>query len=91
MYGGHTRPNHTALSYTWGIWRLGEGDDPFVKALPVQGVTWELPCVHSAHFTVEEFEKAIRAFYQPYNLTGCRVSLSRQTLVLTAPAKRHLS
>jgi hypothetical protein len=41
--------------YTWGRWPGREGG----PVLPVKNITWEIPPVDAAHFTVEELVKAL--------------------------------
>lgn len=60
-YGTHVRPRYNAISYTWGRYELRDPDDqPDVKAIDIQGVTWVIPRINESHFTVAQFEKLIR-------------------------------
>jgi hypothetical protein len=50
------QPSYATISYTWGRYVALEG-----KVIPITGVPWRLPGVHSEHFTVENFTKTIDA------------------------------
>ncbi|KAI3392456.1 hypothetical protein diail_5700, partial [Diaporthe ilicicola] len=69
VYGGHREPKYSAISYTWGRFRL-DGEDARkaqrkskklrqVKGLFVKGCPWRIPPIDPARFTVEEFRKAL--------------------------------
>src|SRR5450432_2251321 len=59
-YGDYYSPAYTALSYTWGRWKLSDGVQPDVRAIPVKGVAWDIPRIDPIHFTAEQFHDAIR-------------------------------
>ncbi|KAL2836447.1 hypothetical protein BJY01DRAFT_251947 [Aspergillus pseudoustus] len=61
-YNGQREPRYNAFSYTWGRWRLNDDilEKPNVDALPIKGVPWNVPRIDPAHFTVEQFDAAIR-------------------------------
>lgn len=54
-YNGVRNPQYNAISYTWG--RFENNKYPAVKIL---GVTWKIPGIDPTHFSVAEFEAAIR-------------------------------
>ena len=67
VYGGWQNPKYSALSYTWGRWEISEADElPEVKAIPIKGVSWQIPRVDPVHFTVEAFEAAISDTADPH-------------------------
>ncbi|KAI3391118.1 hypothetical protein diail_7941 [Diaporthe ilicicola] len=53
-YGGITNPNYAIISYTWGRWRLQEGQQPVIEPLPIGGAPWEVPRIDPKHFTVAQ-------------------------------------
>ncbi|KAJ5918612.1 hypothetical protein N7466_010604 [Penicillium verhagenii] len=53
-YGGDTEPKFNILSYTWGRWEIPDG-----ARLPVQNVTWDIPAIDPARFTVPQFEHVL--------------------------------
>jgi len=55
-YGSVRAPAYAILSYTWGRWEVSSG-----PALSVQGLTWNVPAIDPAHFTVEDFEKVLHS------------------------------
>lgn len=59
QYGDVVKPSYVALTYTWGRWRLDEGERPDIKALPVKGVTWPIPRIKPDHFTTTELEECL--------------------------------
>lgn len=59
-YGDQASPRYNAISYTWGRWKLRDGDHPSVEALHVAGVRWPIPRINPDHFTVDEFISTIR-------------------------------
>ncbi|KAK0701233.1 hypothetical protein B0H67DRAFT_464603, partial [Lasiosphaeris hirsuta] len=59
-YGGQKEPPYAIISYTWGRWRLPSDHDPPHPALQVHGITWKVPPVKDALFSVDEFERALR-------------------------------
>jgi hypothetical protein len=63
VYNGIPSPRYNAISYTWGRWRLDEFDQPHVNAIPISidGDTWPIPRIDPNHFTVGDFNAAIRA------------------------------
>lgn len=63
VYNGIPSPRYNAISYTWGRWRLDEFDQPHVNAIPISihGDTWPIPRIDPKHFTVGDFNAAIRA------------------------------
>ena len=60
-YGDSVEPAYVAISYTWGRYRLSDGELPHVKPLPIQGVDWPIPRVNPVtHFSVSEFQGIIK-------------------------------
>lgn len=69
-YGEHGEfhePKYNAISYTWGRFTLGEGQDPTVEALPIKGVSWakSLPRIRPDHFTTADMLRAISSVACP--------------------------
>ncbi|KAJ9653651.1 hypothetical protein H2198_007202 [Neophaeococcomyces mojaviensis] len=67
IYGGHKEPQYRAISYTWGRWKLADGQQPetglavdLSSALP-----WQLPRINRNHFTVPEFRQVINDICRP--------------------------
>ncbi|KAF2122734.1 hypothetical protein BDV96DRAFT_639303 [Lophiotrema nucula] len=61
-YGRYSNPRYNAISYTWGRFALDAEEQPAVRGLKINGITWKLPRINpETHFTVEEFERVIRA------------------------------
>ena len=58
QYGGHHAPEYSALSYTWGRFKLGDDENPDVKAIEI-GVDWAIPRIRPDHFTVDNFQQVI--------------------------------
>lgn len=81
QYGEHSKPDYVALSYTWGRWRLRDGELPEVTALPVTGVTWEIPRVNPNHFSAAEFENVLKTLpalvdkYLHFNTIKCTLGI----------------
>ncbi|KAL2837289.1 hypothetical protein BJY01DRAFT_251527 [Aspergillus pseudoustus] len=67
-YNGQSEPHYNAISYTWGRWRLSDDDNPIknpeVDRLGIKGVPWRVPRIDPTHFTVRQFEEAIRRAVQ---------------------------
>ncbi|KAH6662339.1 hypothetical protein B0J14DRAFT_645331 [Halenospora varia] len=59
-YGDQFSPRYNAISYTWGRWKLQDGDHPNVEALHVTGVRWPIPRINPDHFTVDELISTIK-------------------------------
>ena len=59
-YGGVSQPAYATVSYTWGRYKIGEGQKPEVAALGVEGVTWPIPRVEPSHFTAETFHSMLK-------------------------------
>jgi hypothetical protein len=55
VYGGKTDPEYNILTYTWGRWAVDSG-----PALDIKGVSWKIPSINRAHFSVEDFQRVIR-------------------------------
>jgi len=63
IYGEVQEPKYNAITYTWGRWRLFEGQMPHVQAVPISidGDAWAILRVDPKHFTAEEFQNVICA------------------------------
>ena len=59
-YGPHVDPKYAIISYTWGRWRLKRHEMTHIQPWPVVGVTWDIPRVDPAHFTVSDLGNTIR-------------------------------
>lgn len=55
LYGGQADPAYNILTYTWGRWAR-----PVGSAIEVKGVSWKIPPVDPAHFSVDDFLQVIR-------------------------------
>src|SRR5450432_2961675 len=55
MYGSYMEPAYNILTYTWGRWQLREG-----PSLAIKGVSWKVPAVDEAHFTVDGLSRVIQ-------------------------------
>lgn len=49
-------PCYGTISYTWGRFELSRG-----SAISIYGIPWKPPSIDPRHFTVEQFENAIRS------------------------------
>lgn len=56
VYGSDKEPEYNAISYTWGRWQMPPGQG---EALDITGVTWKIPAVDPAAFTVPQFHRAL--------------------------------
>ncbi|KAL8644423.1 MAG: hypothetical protein Q9226_007772 [Calogaya cf. arnoldii] len=60
-YGTHVQPRYNAISYTWGRYELrSPHEQPHVKPIGINRVTWAVPRIDETHFTVDQFETLIR-------------------------------
>ncbi|KAK8103577.1 uncharacterized protein PG998_010610 [Apiospora kogelbergensis] len=69
-YGEHVCPAYNTISYTWGRFALGEGQQPSVQALPIKFEgrrSWKIPRIDPAHFTVDEFRAAVELAAKAYS------------------------
>jgi hypothetical protein len=55
FYGTAEKPDYNIMSYTWGRYQVPTG-----PSLSVRNITWNIPSIDDSHFTVGEFENAIR-------------------------------
>ncbi|KAK8215074.1 hypothetical protein M8818_002084 [Zalaria obscura] len=69
-YNGVKDPQYRALSYTWGRWELTEGVKPFIKELRISGITWDVPRMNPAHFTVHQMEQVLHRACQAVSLNS---------------------
>ncbi|OHF00810.1 hypothetical protein CORC01_03884 [Colletotrichum orchidophilum] len=60
VYGATEKPKYSILTYTWGRWKVRNGNDD-TAALPVKGAPWKIPSIQEAHFTVASFRAVIEA------------------------------
>jgi len=56
IYGTIKEPPYNAISYTWGRYRLKEGDMPEISPLPLKGIEWSdrMPRINPEHFTLAQ-------------------------------------
>ncbi|KFY63558.1 hypothetical protein V496_03866 [Pseudogymnoascus sp. VKM F-4515 (FW-2607)] len=54
-YNGVKEPSYNAISYTWGRY-----EDPSEAPINISGLTWKVPGIKKSHFTVSEFEQALK-------------------------------
>lgn len=67
-YGTFTKPEYSAISYTWGRYSLNKPDDQsHVKSVQIKGLTWDVPRINETHFTVTQFETLIRRSIEPFS------------------------
>lgn len=59
VYGNVVKPKYSALTYTWGRWRLLPDEMPEITALPVKGVTWPLPRIDPDHFSARQLQECL--------------------------------
>lgn len=59
-YGSVRCPAYNAITYTWGRWRITENALSTARAIKIDGVPWDIPRVDPSHFTVDDFQAAIR-------------------------------
>lgn len=54
-------PEYCALSYTWGRFKLSDGEMSEVKPIKIGGIHWtlDLPRIDPNHFSLDNFERAI--------------------------------
>ncbi|KAI0193959.1 hypothetical protein EV127DRAFT_422829 [Xylaria flabelliformis] len=61
-YGKTVKPTYNILTYTWGRWKLVDTptkQNATVKAIPVKGVSWNIPRIDPSRFTTQQFLDAI--------------------------------
>ncbi|KAL2795517.1 hypothetical protein BJX66DRAFT_336851 [Aspergillus keveii] len=66
-YNGQSEPHYNAISYTWGRWAVRADDikEPDSGGrLAIKGVPWQIPQIDPAHFSVEQFSKALQQAVQ---------------------------
>lgn len=70
-YGTHLRPRYNAISYTWGRYELrSPQEQPHVKPIHINGLTWAVPRIHESHFTVAQFETLIQRSTEAITFEG---------------------
>lgn len=57
VYNGVKEPDYSVISYTWG--RFQTSYLQYGCSLTVHNVTWDIPSIDDAHFTVEAFQDAL--------------------------------
>lgn len=60
FYGNYKAPKYNAISYTWGRWRLREGQKVDAQALKIRGISWPVPRIDPSHFTARQLHRAIK-------------------------------
>ncbi|KAJ9614430.1 hypothetical protein H2200_002566 [Cladophialophora chaetospira] len=60
VYHGHANPAYRAITYTWGRWKLADGQQPAVGPVLDIDVPWEVPRVDPSHFTSATLWQVIR-------------------------------
>ncbi|KIX03494.1 uncharacterized protein Z518_07047 [Rhinocladiella mackenziei CBS 650.93] len=50
---------YSALSYTWGRFKIPDGTRADVEAINIRDVEWPIPRVYPDHFTVDNFQQVI--------------------------------
>ena len=73
-YGSFTEPSYNVVSYTWGRYELERSSMPGVKAVPIHGLTWDVPRIDPAHFSHHDFERLIHrsATYRSNYIEGTK-------------------
>lgn len=56
-YNGVEAPQYNILSYTWGYYQDKRRNAP---CLDIKGTDWSVPAIKESHFTVAQFENAIK-------------------------------
>ena len=80
QYGTHVKPRYNAISYTWGRYQLkSPNDQQHVKAIEVNGVSWDLPRIDESHFTVKQFEKVISRSIEAFTDLGTNPAHARHS------------
>ncbi|KUJ19178.1 uncharacterized protein LY89DRAFT_479382 [Mollisia scopiformis] len=72
-YGKAVKPAYNILTYTWGRWKLADSptkERPEVQGIPVKGIPWDIPRVHPARFTTQQFLEAIRQATMWWSIPG---------------------
>ncbi|KAK8051741.1 hypothetical protein PG993_003126 [Apiospora rasikravindrae] len=65
-YGPFSEPAYNVITYTWGRWRLHDGETPEVPALGVRGVPWKIPRVRPSAFTAAQLHKVVQHATRPH-------------------------
>ena len=70
VYGTQHEPRYATISYTWGRWRLSSDNksdeaspissSSHPPSLKVSGISWRIPPIDAALFTVQQFERVLR-------------------------------
>lgn len=64
IYGGHREPRYSAISYTWGRFRLDSRSKSKalrrIQGIPISNCPWKIPPIDPERFTCEEFRTALR-------------------------------
>jgi hypothetical protein len=66
QYGPVICPAYATLSYTWGRRTLKDDEHPTIKALLVEGITWDIPRINEDLFKVSQFEAVIKQCVEAY-------------------------
>lgn len=59
-YGHTAEPAYNVVSYTWGRYELRGAMLPDVRAIDIQGLMWNVPRIHPAHFSAQNFKRLIQ-------------------------------
>jgi hypothetical protein len=59
--GAYHAPKYSALSYTWGRYKLKGDPKSDVGAIMIKGIDWDIPRIDPKHFCTFYFELAIHA------------------------------
>ncbi|KAI1742659.1 hypothetical protein F4680DRAFT_463645 [Xylaria scruposa] len=60
-YGTFVAPAYNVITYTWGRFRLNDGEMPNIKAVDIKGTPWKIPRVRPSHFTANQFLAVIQS------------------------------
>jgi hypothetical protein len=61
IYGQTKEPDYSIVSYTWGRYQVDRG-----RRLQVNGISWPIPAIDEAHFSVESLETLLRNVSSKY-------------------------
>jgi hypothetical protein len=59
-YGDFVAPQYNALSYTWGRFRLEDGEFPKFEVIKIEGILWDVPRIRDTRFTADQFKALIK-------------------------------
>lgn len=87
VYNGVKAPIYNAISYTWGRFRLNDGQLPEIgPALDIRGTPWEIPRINPSHFTSAQMAAVVTMLSEiPAPKHVANVVTGSETALLTTP------